>query len=108
MAGKKKTVRSEEMIKYIIEHSFDDHSIKFFQRILSGEADRQREYTYTGAFKQAILDGDFKTAIRFADKSNIMAFVALLAEGDYDISLHRLLNARMYMLKMPGATFHLN
>ncbi|MFL5730008.1 MAG: hypothetical protein ACJ75J_11025 [Cytophagaceae bacterium] len=99
---KLKKVKVEVMIRYIIAHSKNEQELQYFQRIQSGEADIKWEYTYRGAYTRGVLDGDFKTAIRYASHDNIKAFIALVSEGNYDISIHKLLNDRMFMLKIPG------
>jgi hypothetical protein len=98
-------IDSDKMLQAIIDHSFDLKEVEKCKKILDGSIDRKREYMYTGAFTRAILDGDFRTAVRFADKENIVAFVALLAEGNYPRHFHKALSERMHLIGMDRPKF---
>lgn len=95
----------ERMIQAIAAHSMDLPFALQCKKILAGEIDTKELYLKTGAFTRAILDGDFRKAIKYADTLNIAAFVAELKEGDYDKELHKLCNARMSMIGMGPRNF---
>lgn len=98
-------VDPDKLLQSIIDHSFDLEFVEKCKKMLDGTIDRKIEYLYTGAFLRGILDGDFMLAVRYADTKNIVAFAALLAEGNYPMEYHRILKERMKLIGVDRAKF---
>jgi hypothetical protein len=93
------------MLQAIAEHSTDQPFALQCKKILAGEIDTKELYRNTGAFTRGILDGDFKKAIKYADTLNIVAFIAELATGNYDMELHKLCREREKMIGLDRPKF---